>query len=85
MEKEMIQIVKPNGKMVMAPAYNFSAQAQKCIAKSLAQECRKLEKKIESIKNHPKNEGQVKYQTMIDQVQYELDELKAIINEFKNA
>ena len=64
-------------------AYRFETWEMTLIAKSLEQEVKKLQKKIERIENDPKNEGQVTFIDSIRTIRYEIKCIEEIINEFK--
>lgn len=63
-------------------AYRFSEFEKKHIADSLKTVIKKMELKIEKIRNHPKNEGQATYACQIDDIQKEIASLKEIVKEF---
>lgn len=65
-------------------AYRFSDCEKKIIAKALVPELKKLQKKIDKIKNNPKNEGQSTYLQKIDDIRDEIDSIQDIIKEFTN-
>lgn len=64
-------------------AYVFSNWEQEMIAKALKPEIPKLEKKIERIRNNPKNEGQVRYLVQIEDLYSKIEDIKQIIAEFE--
>ena len=49
-------------------AYRFDDDEKKIIIKAFQAEIKKLERKIERIKNHPKNEGQATFSMKIREV-----------------
>jgi hypothetical protein len=63
-------------------AYRFSGFEEKCIANALKLTVKKLRIKIERIRNHPKNEGQVTYSMKIDELKNEINSLEYIIKTF---
>ena len=63
MEFEYSNDVK--GKVI---AYQFDTWEKETIATALKPVVKNLEKKIEKVRNHPKNEGQVKYAVQIDEL-----------------
>lgn len=63
-------------------AYRFSEWEKCAIAASLLPFVRKLERKKEKIKNHPKNEGQATYCEQVREIQAEINSLNEIIEEF---
>lgn len=79
MEIEYSQEVK--GKVY---AYRFEAWEMAAIAAGLVREVDKRMKRIERIKNHPKNEGQVTFQLQVEVIEDEIAKLNDIIEEFTN-
>lgn len=77
MEFEYSNDVK--GKVI---AYQFDTWEMETIATALKPVVKKLDKKIERVRNHPKNEGQVRYAVQIDELYRELKALEFIINTF---
>ena len=65
-----------------AYAYRFSNWEKKLIAKQLVPAIKKMEKKIERIKNNPKNEGQATYSSQVDELRAEIKDVQDIIKEF---
>lgn len=63
-------------------AYRFTKSEQCFIADALKPMVNKLEKKIEKIQNHPKNEGQVTFICQIDELRGEIKSLEFIIKTF---
>lgn len=63
-------------------AYRFEDWEKQIIAKCLATEIKKRERKIESIRNHPKNEGQVTYYEKMKELGHEIMALSDIVKEF---
>lgn len=77
MEFEYSNEVK--GKVI---AYQFDTWEMATIATALKPVVKKLEKKIEKVHNHPKNEGQVRYAVQIDELYREIKALEFIIKTF---
>jgi hypothetical protein len=67
-----------------AYAYRFYGYEMKHIAEGLKPIIKKLEKKIDRIDNHPKNEGQVTFSEQIRELRAEIKSLNEIIEEFSN-
>ena len=63
-------------------AYRFEPWEKKIIAESLQPVIKKIEKKIDKIDNHPKNEGQVTFYEAKKELLYEIKALNEIIEEF---
>jgi len=63
-------------------AYRFEVWEKKIIAECLIPAIKKLEKKIDKIDNHPKNEGQVTFYESKRELLYEIKAIKEIIEEF---
>lgn len=63
-------------------AYRFEDFEMTAIAKSLAPEIRKRERKIQRIQDDPKNDGQATYAGKIDELRYEIEALEEIIRVF---
>ena len=78
MEFEYSNEVK--GKVI---AYQFDTWEMATIATALKPVVKKLEKKIEKVRNHPKNEGQVRYAVQIDELNREMKALEFIIKTFQ--
>lgn len=79
MEFEYSNEVK--GKVI---AYQLDTWEKETIASALKPVVKNLENKIEKVRNHPKNEGQVKYAVKIDALYREIKALQFIINSFSN-
>jgi hypothetical protein len=60
-------------------AYKFTAWEEQTIAKALKPEILRIDKQIERLRNHPKNEGQATYIEMIRELQAERAQLEEII------
>lgn len=77
MEKEYSNEVRG-----LVHAYRFDDWEKKRIAQGLRVIVRKLKRRSEKIRNHPDNEGQVKYSEAIRLFDAEIRELDNIISEF---
>lgn len=66
----------------VAVAYRFTDVEKQNIAMGLKTRVYAIERKIERIKNHPKNEGQAKYDLQIQSLRFLQDDLREIIKEF---
>lgn len=64
-------------------SYAFNSWERSTIAKALKPLIPKLEKKIERIRNNPKNEGQASYQNAIDEIIGDIRSIKEIIKTFE--
>lgn len=64
----------------MVYAYRFELWERVLIAKCLRPELRAIQKKIERIKNDPRNEGQATYQVEIDSLHREKQLVQEIID-----
>lgn len=64
-------------------AYSFELWEEQLIAKCLQPEIKKMQKKIESIRNNPRNEGQAKYILQIDQLDSRIKSVEKIIANLK--
>jgi Zn-dependent oligopeptidase len=60
-------------------AYRFTGVEQRHIVDALKPVVKKLEKRIDKIRNHPKNEGQATYACQIDAIRHEIKALEFII------
>lgn len=65
-------------------AYIFSNEEKKLIAKVLKPEIKKIERQIEKIENHPKNEGQVDFKEKIRNLRYFKKDIEQIISDFND-
>lgn len=65
-------------------AYRFEQWEKNIIAESLQPIIKKLEKKINKIDNHPKNEGQATFWEAKRKLLFEIKVLNEIIEEFTN-
>lgn len=63
-------------------AYRFEPWEKKIISESLQPIIKKLEKKINMIDNHPKNEGQATFWEAKRKLLYEITYINEIIEEF---
>lgn len=63
-------------------SYSFSAFEEKSIAQGLKIIVKRMDRQIERIKNHPKNEGQAKYSLQIQSLRFLQEDLEDIIKEF---
>jgi hypothetical protein len=63
-------------------AYRFEPWEKKTIADSLKPIIKKIEKKIDKIHKHPKNEGQATFYEAKRELLYEIKAIKEIIEEF---
>jgi DNA mismatch repair ATPase MutS len=63
-------------------AYRFEQWEMSTISKCLKPEVKRLEKKIESVRNNPRNEGQVTFQEQIRELRHEIQSLQDIIKTF---
>lgn len=64
-------------------AYRFTSDEKKHIIDGLKPIVIKLNKKLEKIKNHPKNEGQATFLVQADEVYFEIKSLEFIIETLK--
>lgn len=63
-------------------AYRFTGWEQQHIVDALKPVIRKMEAKIQRIKDHPKNEGQATYACQINEIRNEIKSLEVIIKTF---
>lgn len=63
-------------------AYRFTDNEKVYIAQGLKSIVLRIERKIERIKNHPKNEGQARYSLKIQTLRFQQEDLIDIIKEF---
>ena len=63
-------------------AYRFEKWEKEIIADALIPKVVKIRKRIEAVRNHPKNEGQATYQVKIDEMEHEIKMLNYIIRTF---
>lgn len=63
-------------------SYSFSAFEEKSIAQGLKVIVKRIDKRIERLKDHPKNEGQAKYSLQIQSLRFLQEDLEEIIKEF---
>jgi septation ring formation regulator EzrA len=61
-------------------AYLFTEWERKTIAKHIKNEIKRLDKRIERIENHPKNEGQATFSAKIDRLEDKKEAIKEIIS-----
>lgn len=61
-------------------AYRFENWERMIIAKAFRKHVKALEKSIDKIKNHPKNEGQATYSVKIDSLRREIKSVQNIID-----
>lgn len=66
----------------LVDSYSFSAFEEKSIAQGLKIIVKRMDRQIERIKNHPKNEGQAKYSLQIQSLRFLQEDLEDIIKEF---
>lgn len=64
-------------------AYRFNDWEREILCKGLPNEINKIEKKIERIKNNPKNEGQVRYQVKIERLIRDRNDILEILKNLK--
>lgn len=64
-------------------AYVFSNREKDIIVRTIKPEIKKIEKKIERIRDNPKNEGQVKYQVEIECLRGDIKSIEDIIQDFE--
>ncbi len=81
---ELFKIDRGTDKRYGHYQYAFYPFEKAAIAKGLERERHKRLMKIETIRNHPKNEGQVKYQVQIEILEAEVRSFDEIIEEFSN-
>ena len=65
-------------------AYRFEAWEMKVISSGLEKEVVILKKKVDKIRNHPKNEGQATYLMQIAELKEKIETLFETINHFDN-
>lgn len=65
-------------------AFTFSDCEKKSIARGLKSEITRLNRRIESIRNNPKNEGQVTFQVQVEHTFHLVKQLEDIIKEFSS-
>ena len=63
-------------------AYRFEKWEKRIIADALIPKVVKLRKRIEILRDHPKNEGQATYRVQMDEIEHEINLLNYIINTF---
>lgn len=63
-------------------AYRFTTWEKELIAEALKPMIKKTERKIEKIRNNPKNEGQATYSQQIFDLRHEIRALEEIVKTF---
>jgi hypothetical protein len=66
-------------------AYRFTTFEMEVIAKALKPEVKRLEKKIQKIRDDPNNEGQATYACRIDEIRGDIESINEIIEVFNGS